>query len=173
VGLKIQNQKHRHIPSQEIFSFFRIRRISGFSSFTIRLSIVADATVTFGNGLSVVIRATTRKLRKAGFLESCKLYKIKQLFCLQFFSADVIVRMSIARCVAMLSTIVRHFFGRYEMPTVVEEKKCVVCGQGSHRTSWKNVQGVFVACDGHSPKEFSDAVARTTAPAPTTNGPKN
>jgi hypothetical protein len=37
---------------------------------------------------------------------------------------------------------------------------CVVCGNGSHRTDWKNASkdGKFVACDSHSSTEFAAAI---------------
>lgn len=39
-------------------------------------------------------------------------------------------------------------------------KLCVVCGNGSHRTDWKNVSkdGKFVACDNHTAQEFNAAI---------------
>ena len=37
-------------------------------------------------------------------------------------------------------------------------KYCVVCGEGSVRQDWQNVDGEFVACDGHSTGEFKAAV---------------
>jgi hypothetical protein len=53
---------------------------------------------------------------------------------------------------------------------MADEQACVVCGQGSHRDKWaksKTVNGqVFVACDGHTDKEFADAVARALPQAP-------
>jgi hypothetical protein len=45
---------------------------------------------------------------------------------------------------------------------------CVVCGQGSHRTDWKNKVGDAVACDGHSVADMNKAIAdakQTVAPA--------
>jgi hypothetical protein len=48
-------------------------------------------------------------------------------------------------------------------------KICVVCGQGSNRTDWKN-QAVrngetFVGCDHHTKEEFLKALPAPTAPA--------
>lgn len=40
-------------------------------------------------------------------------------------------------------------------PTVVE-KRCVVCGTGSHRVDWQSVE--FPACDSHSKDEIADAI---------------
>ena len=37
------------------------------------------------------------------------------------------------------------------------EKKCVVCGQGSHRTDWATLD--YPACDNHSKVEVAAAVA--------------
>lgn len=41
------------------------------------------------------------------------------------------------------------------------ERKCVVCGSGSHRTDWVRVSGdgKFVACDNHSEEVFNNACA--------------
>lgn len=46
-------------------------------------------------------------------------------------------------------------------------KYCIICGQGSHRTDWRNVSGNLVACDHHSKEEFAKAVGaapKTAAP---------
>jgi len=36
---------------------------------------------------------------------------------------------------------------------------CVVCSQGSTRSSWNNVIGPYVACDYHSQSEILTAIA--------------
>jgi hypothetical protein len=50
---------------------------------------------------------------------------------------------------------------------MAEEKKCVVCGVGSHREEWDKTLKGFVACDHHSDQELKDAV-KTAAGGPTT-----
>lgn len=49
---------------------------------------------------------------------------------------------------------------------MAELKACVVCGEASHRDSWKNVakdkngNEVAVACDHHSTAEVAEAVKK-------------
>jgi hypothetical protein len=40
----------------------------------------------------------------------------------------------------------------------VEEKACIVCGKGSHRTDWINKGEDYVACDNHTPAEIKKAL---------------
>ena len=44
---------------------------------------------------------------------------------------------------------------------MAEEKYCVVCGQGSHRTDWQDAE--FPACDTHSKEQVATAIAKATA----------
>ena len=61
--------------------------------------------------------------------------------------------------------------GSTTQPTA--HKICVVCGQGSNRTDWKNSAvrngETFVGCDSHTKEEFLKALPAPTAPtaAPT------
>jgi hypothetical protein len=48
---------------------------------------------------------------------------------------------------------------------MAEEKTCVVCGMSSHRTDWVNKSGNYVACDNHTPDEFTAAMNAAKAPA--------
>jgi hypothetical protein len=47
----------------------------------------------------------------------------------------------------------------------IVEKLCVVCGFGSHRKEWSEVEHPH--CDHHSPDEVAQAIAKLQAPAPT------
>jgi hypothetical protein len=56
---------------------------------------------------------------------------------------------------------------------MAEEQKCVVCGQGSHRSDWVKTATVggkkFVACDNHVQADVDAAAKKAAgaAPAPT------
>lgn len=53
------------------------------------------------------------------------------------------------------------------VPVAPQEKFCVVCGQGSHRTDWKNKFAVgatgYVACDSHDEKSVKQAITDAEA----------
>jgi hypothetical protein len=40
---------------------------------------------------------------------------------------------------------------------VAIEKKCVVCGAGSHRLDWQGLD--FPSCEAHTPAEYKEAMA--------------
>jgi len=52
----------------------------------------------------------------------------------------------------------------------VVESKCVVCGQGSSRSDWRDKKNP--ACDHHTAEEVKEAIAKLTPPAvaPKPNG---
>jgi len=49
------------------------------------------------------------------------------------------------------------------MPNAPVQRYCVVCGIGSHRTTWLKGLGNEVACDSHSPEEIKAAVEKKQA----------
>lgn len=52
----------------------------------------------------------------------------------------------------------------------IVERKCVVCGQGSHRADWASKD--YPACDNHTEDEVKAAIAALQPPSPPAVAPQ-